>query len=201
LLHLVDPSLANAKKLDGETALDNLLKFCDGRDAAFDYYFWPMVELILSASACSNETSKGTSKGGSLLHQLVSYPECRATMLDSAIGCNPESLLDSTDRLGDTVLHRAILTNSRNASIISILVQRKPILVQRPNLAGDLPIQLAPKWNSAALEVLLQLYPRTVELIDLTYPRLLANVQESQTIFQILRIKPSLFQHQAHHHP
>ena len=205
LLLLTDPSLANAKNSDGETALDNLWKSCVDRGAdAPCGYFWTVVELILSASSssssCCCSNNETTPNGGSILHQLVSYPECCDTMLDYAIGCNPDSLLDSTDELGNTVLHRAILTNNRNnASIISILIRRAPSLVLRLNWKGDLPIQLASKWNSGELEVLLQLYPRTVELVDLLeihYPRLLANVKETQTIFQILRIKPSLVQHQ-----
>ena len=138
LLLLTDPSLANAKNSDGETALDNLWKSCVDRGAdAPCGYFWTVVELILSASSssssCCCSNNETTPNGGSILHQLVSYPECCDTMLDYAIGCNPDSLLDSTDELGNTVLHRAILTNNRNASIISILIRRAPSLVLRLN--------------------------------------------------------------------
>lgn len=185
----IDPLLATLKNSDGDTALDRLWKslgYIDGDADDALGYFWTIVELILSAA--SQETD-----GGLLLHKLVSYPECRSSMMDYAIGWNPQ-LLHSTDDLGNTPLHRAVLHN-RSASIVSMIVRRRPELASRRNNAGLLPIQLASNWKSATLEMLLQTYPQVVEsanLLEAHYPQLIANSKAALTVFELLRTKPNL---------
>lgn len=181
----VDPTLAQSKNSGGETALDRLWKSSCGRDGD-EGCLWTMVQLILSASCPEKD-------GGSLLHQLVSFPECRSVMLDYAIHWKPEWLA-STDRLGNNTLHRAILKGHR-ASIIRTLVKHKPNLVRQRNLAGLLPIQLASHWTGQALEILLQGYPQTIECVgfhDGYYAQLLSNARAPQTVLALLRNKPSL---------
>jgi ankyrin repeat protein len=187
LLLRVDPNLALCMNSDGETALDQMFMSSSADEGAF---LWDMVQLMLSA-ACP-ETD-----GGCLLHQLVSYPECRYLMVDYAIGWSSEWLA-STDRLGNTVLHRAVLKGCK-ASIIRVLVRCQPNLVCQRNQQGLLPIQLASHWSGNALEILLQHYPQTVECcVGLTsdgyYAPVLANARAPQTIFALLRNKPSLIE-------
>jgi hypothetical protein len=193
LLLQMDPSLADMSNSDGETALDRLWQSCGYVDGDADDalgYFWKLVQLILSAS-CPDV-------GGSLLHQLVSYPSCRANILDYACSWNPD-WLETTDDQGNTALHQA-MKQIQPASLVYILVRRRPHLVSCLNHDNKLALHMAQQW-SPAQELLLRVHPQSLELTHLDeslYPQILSQLDAPQTVFEVLRNKPSLC---IHHSP
>jgi len=186
MLLTVDKTLSGRTTAEGETAFDYLWSSHSSSDEhSKSNDFWKVSAFFLDA--CCPET-----KGGSFLHQLVSYIHCPTKVLDLMIQKNPE-FLRATDGSGNTVLHRAVL-RKQNLSIILILLRHDSTLAGYFNLDSKLAIQLSPSWDTS-LELLLQYHPQTLDItkiFDSYYPYIFTKLKQHETLFKILKINPSL---------
>ena len=193
------PILASAQDSSGRTVLEilcvmyqvELHRFYLNGDLKMNdplKLFWDVVCLLVDSRSPPNPTS-------TMMHRLVSFPQCPVELLMCTCRRNPELLLRQ-DGDGNTPLHLAV--NLKAHALERFLVRAtEPVSSKLRNQQGELPFDVAIRvhksWTPTHL-LLLEANPNALETLnidDVLYPRILVRTNEC-TVFQILRARPNL---------
>jgi ankyrin repeat protein len=184
----------------------------------------PLEVTAAGAAAIDDEDTTATSslRSSSILHRLVSFPQCPVELLMCTCRQNPE-LLTRQDSAGNTPLHLAVHLNAHALERFLVLVARTRVAEQQQQQSSsavrgppppplvtathirndhketplDVAIRVHCHWTSSHL-LLLEANPMALEALDMDdalYPFLLARTNGCANVsFQILRGRPSLVQ-------
>jgi ankyrin repeat protein len=147
---------------------------------------WDIIHTLVHSSADSS---------ASMLHRLVSLPQCPIELVMVASRINPVQLIQQ-DSNGDTPLHLTVASGSHFLSIF--LLQKDPTAAGLRNDKGETPLCVARRTLGSWATIhglLLHAHASAIELIDLhdaLYPTILGRTTDCvTTTFEIVRANPA----------